>query len=114
MIGKLKSKIGSWIAGRVVDDLLVKTQTSPDERKRIRKTISKAVSNMMQNKPTMKNEPVLVGGIITIVVALAGSFGLELTAEELGVTFATLVTIISFIQRRLVTPTRKHTDQEEN
>ena len=40
-----------------------------------------------------------------VAVALAGAFGLDLTAEQLSVTVSTLITIGTFLVRRKVTPT---------
>ena len=62
---------------------------------------------MVSGKKSIKAEPVVYGGVITVAVALAGAFGLELSNEQLAVTVSTVIAIVSFLQRRLVTPTNK-------
>jgi uncharacterized membrane protein YgaE (UPF0421/DUF939 family) len=70
-------------------------------------TITQTVKNIMQGKHTMQTEPVLFGGVVTIAVAVAAAFGLDLTVEELTITVSTLIAIVSFVQRRFVSPVRK-------
>ena len=55
----------------------------------------------------VKKEPVLGGAFIGVIVALAGAFGLNLDAGELAITVSVLMTIVAFIQRRLVSPIDK-------
>ena len=93
----------AWMVGKVVSNFLKKFKVD----KANRKTVVTAIKNIMTNKKTLKNEPVLFGGIITVAVALASAFGLDLTAEQLGITVSTLIAIVSFVQRSLVSPTRK-------
>ena len=108
MIGKVKSKIASWLIGRGVEKLLRNANVNKPQERQATRAIKKAISNIMQNKPTLKNEPVVYGGMITVAVALAGAFGLELTNEQLAVTVSTVIAIVSFIQRRVVSPTHKN------
>lgn len=97
----LKSKLTAWVVGRAVDDVLTRIKVT-DARKRQR--VVKAVKRMMK-KP--KDEPVAYGGIIGVAVALGAAFGLDLTAEQVGITMTTVITIVTFIQRAFVTPVTK-------
>lgn len=87
----------SWLAGKAVGSMLKKHGVEKDKRNEV----SKAVKNMMN----AKKEPVAWHGAIMVAVALAGAFGLDLTAEQLSVTVSTLITIGTFLVRRKVTPT---------
>jgi len=51
-----------------------------------------------------KKEPVMLGGVVSVAVALGAAFGLELTVEELSVTVATVIAIVTFVQRKFVSP----------
>jgi hypothetical protein len=95
--------IKSWFVGRGVSGYLKKTTIKEPDQKQI----VKAVKNMVANKKSIKNEPVILGGIITVIVALGGSYGLDLTAEQLGITITTLVTIGTFVMRKFVSPSNK-------
>lgn len=95
--------IKSWFVGKGVSGYLKKTTI----KKPGQKQIVKAVKNMVANKKSIKNEPVILGGVITIVVALGGSYGLDLTAEQLSITIATLVAVGTFIMRKFVSPSNK-------
>ena len=55
----------------------------------------------------MRKEPVLGGALISVAVALAAAFGLELDAEEVAITVSVVATIVAFVQRKLVTPNAK-------
>jgi len=90
----LKSYISNLAIGGVVPDMLVKLGKCQTQ-------------NMMTTaRDTMKptREPVAWHGVIAVAVALAGAFGLELTAEQLSVTISTLVAIGTFIVRGRVSP----------
>ena len=52
----------------------------------------------------MRKEPVAIGGLITGAVALAGAFGLELTAEQLAGAVALVTAVVAWVTRRKVTP----------
>ena len=106
MFGKAKIKIASWFIRRSVDKLLRKADVEPRSRQRVLNAVKESVQNMMKNK-SPKQEPVMYGGLIAVAVALAGAFGLELTNEQLAITVSTVIAIVSWIQRRLVTPTHK-------
>jgi hypothetical protein len=99
--------IKSWFVGRGVSSYLKKTTIKDPSQKQI----LKAIKNMVDNKKTIKNEPVILGGIITILVALGGSYGLDLTAEQLSITVSTLVAIVTFVIRNFVSPTSKEKSQ---
>ena len=107
MIGSLKRKSVTWFLGKKLGGVLENTDMPATKRKALVKTIQKAVSNMMQNKPTLKNEPVMYGGAITVAVALAGAFGLELTVEQLSITISTVIAVVSFVQRKFVSPAKE-------
>ena len=92
----------SWIASKVVSKTLKKANV----KKPYRNQISNTVKSMMNGKQVMKNEPVMLGGAITIAVALGASYGLELTAEELSVTISSIIAVITFIQRKFVSPVK--------
>ena len=102
-IGTLKSKVASWVITRGLSDVLKQTEIDKQNRKRI----INAVKDVLKGKKIIKNEPVLLGGIITVVVALAGSYGLELTTEELGITISTIIAVVTFLQRKFVSPIHK-------
>ena len=55
---------------------------------------------------SVSQEPVAWHGAVAVAVALAGAFGLDLTAAQLSVTVSTLVASGSFLVRRKVTPTK--------
>tara|TARA_R100001132_G_C3245318_1_gene74531 strand:+ start:254 stop:559 length:306 start_codon:yes stop_codon:yes gene_type:complete len=99
--------IKSWLIGRGVSNYLKKTTIKEPGQKQI----VKAVKNMVANKKTIKNEPVIIGGVITILVALGGSYGLDLTAEQLSITVSTLIAIVTFITRKFVSPSGKEKSQ---
>jgi len=107
MIGKLKAKVVGWVVGRSVENFLEGQELDRQSRQQVAGTVKRAVKNIMQGKQTMKNEPVLLGGIITVAVALASAFGLDLTTEQLAITVSTVIAIVSWIQRTLVSPTHK-------
>ncbi len=86
----------SWVVGKFVTGLL-KDWNVPKGK---RQPVAEAVKNMMN----AKKEPVAWHGAIAVVVALAGAFGLDLTAEQLSITISTIITIGTFIVRRKVTP----------
>ena len=95
--------IKSWFIGKGVSEYLKKTTIKKPDQKQI----VKAVKNMVANKKSIKNEPVILGGVITISVALIGSYGLDLTAEQLGITISTLIAVGTFIMRKFVSPSNK-------
>ena len=107
MLGKVKGKLAAWFVGRSLKKLLVKADVKGQQQRRTIQVVKKAVSNMVSGKKSIKAEPVVYGGVITVAVALAGAFGLELSNEQLAVTVSTVIAIVSFLQRRLVTPTNK-------
>lgn len=103
----LKSRVVSWIVGKGTDELLTTAKVDPLTRRRTVDTIKRATKNIMKNKPTIKNEPVMAGGLITVAVALGAAFGLDLTAEQLAVTVSTIIAIVSWVQRKFVSPVKK-------
>jgi hypothetical protein len=92
----LKSKLTSWVVGTTVNDLLERLKVNKSKRK----PVVKAVKDMLK----LKKEPVLYGGIISVAVALGAAFGLDLTVEELTITITTVIAIVTFVQRKLVSP----------
>jgi hypothetical protein len=103
----VKSRVVSWIIGKGTDNLLTTAKVDKNVRQRVVTTVKKAVKNIMTNKPTIKNEPVLAGGVISVAVALGAAFGLDLTAEQLAVTVSTIIAIVSWVQRKFVSPVKK-------
>ena len=99
--------IKSWLIGKGVSTYLKKTTVKEFNQKQI----VKAVKNMVVNKKTIKNEPVILGGVITILVALGGSYGLDLTAEQLSITVSTLIAVVTFVMRKFVSPSNKEKTQ---
>ncbi len=55
----------------------------------------------------MKKEPVAVGGIVSLLAALAVIFGLDLSEAQLAGAVSVIVTIVTLLQRRKVKPTAK-------
>jgi hypothetical protein len=92
----IRSKMAGWVVGRGVSDVLQNMKVEKFHRKKV----VEAVKNMI--KP--KDEPVAWHGAIAVAVALAGAFGLDLTAEQLAVTVSTIIAIGTFVVRRKVTP----------
>ena len=92
-----KANIAAWAIGKGVSEYLKKLGVEKTKRSRVVEAVKKMV------KP--KKEPVMYGGAIGVAVAIAGAFGLELTTEQLAVTVSTVIAIVSFVQRRLVSPT---------
>ena len=92
----MKSKLARWVIGQGVSAYLKKKGVDKPHRQRV----VKAVQNMLNPK----KEPVLLGGAVSVAVALGAAFGLDLTVEQLSVTLATLIAIVTFIQRKLVSP----------
>ena len=52
----------------------------------------------------MSTEPALILGAVNIAIALGVSFGLHLTAEQIGGINALAAAVLSVILRQLVTP----------
>jgi hypothetical protein len=52
----------------------------------------------------IREEPVLFQGIVQAVIALGVSFGLGLTANQVGAISAVSAAILSFLTRQQVTP----------
>jgi hypothetical protein len=55
----------------------------------------------------LRNEPVLVTGLLTAVLALLAAFGLPLSDEQVGSILAVAAAGLALVARRKVTPTRK-------
>lgn len=55
----------------------------------------------------MKKEPVAIGGIVSLLAALAVIFGLDLTEAQLAGAVSVIVTLVTLLQRRKVKPTSK-------
>jgi len=94
----IKSRMAGWVVGQVASDVLKNMNVGKSHRA----NVVKAVKDMI--KP--REEPVAWHGVIAVAVALAGAFGLDLTAEQLSVTVSTIITIGTFIVRRKVSPNR--------
>lgn len=53
----------------------------------------------------IRKEPTAIAAIVTAVIALAASFGLNLTADQTGTLMALVVLVVGFVVRSQVTPT---------
>lgn len=54
----------------------------------------------------VKNEPALIIGLVSAVIALALAFGFTLSDEQVGSIMAVVVAILAVVTRSQVTPTR--------
>ena len=106
MVGRLKASVVGWFVGRGVQNLLAATELDRQAKREVVGTITQTVKKIMRGKHTIQTEPVLFGGVVTIAVAVAAAFGLDLTVEELTITVSTLIAIVSVVQRRFVSPVR--------
>lgn len=60
----------------------------------------------------IKREPALVAGVISAVIALAVSFGADLSSEQTGAIMAVVAAVTALFTRQQVTPvTKAHDDQ---
>lgn len=55
----------------------------------------------------LKNEPALIGGVLTTGAALLAAFGLELSASQVGAISAFIAATLAILVRQVVTPVRK-------
>jgi len=89
----------SCVVGTATEDILKNRLGVSDTRKR--KRVIREVKRMIKSP---KKEPVVYGGMVGVAVALFAAFGLELEPTELTITITTVITIMTFIQRKLVSP----------
>ena len=61
----------------------------------------------------VRREPALVSGLVTAVIALAVSFGLDLTEEQVGSILAVVAAVMALVVRQQVTPTGGATSDYE-
>jgi len=92
----------SWVVGKATDEILRNRLGVADTRKR--KRVIREVKRMIKSP---RNEPVAYGGLVGVAVALLAAFGLELDGEHLAITISTVIVLVSFIQRKLVSPVSK-------
>ena len=52
----------------------------------------------------IKNEPVLVTGLVTAIIALLLAFGVPVTQEQAGAILALVAALLAFVARAKVTP----------
>ena len=57
----------------------------------------------------IRNEPVLVTGLVEAVLALLLAFGVNLSPEQVGAVLAVVAAVLALVVRRKVTPT--HTER---
>ena len=57
-------------------------------------------------RSVLRSEPVLSGAFLSVVVALAAAFGLELEADDLAITVSVISAIVAFVVRKFVSPTK--------
>lgn len=62
----------------------------------------------------LKNEPALVVGVLQAVLALAVSFGLDLSADQVGGIMAVSAAVLAVLVRSRVTPTRTIASRAED
>ena len=55
----------------------------------------------------LKSEPAVIIGLCSALIAVATSFGVSLTADQVGAIMALVSIVASIITRQLVTPTSK-------
>jgi hypothetical protein len=55
----------------------------------------------------MRTEPALILGALQSAIALAVSFGLSLTPEQIGAILALSAAVLAIVTRQLVTPNAK-------
>jgi hypothetical protein len=60
----------------------------------------------------VKNEPALISGLVSAVIALLISFGFSLSDEQVGAIMAVVTIVLSIAVRMSVTPTNKLKDAE--
>jgi len=58
----------------------------------------------------LKNEPALISGLVSAVIALAISFGAGLSDEQVGSIMAVVAIVLAILVRMFVTPTNKTAD----
>ena len=61
----------------------------------------------------VRREPALVSGIVTAVLALAVSFGLDLTEEQVGSIQAVVAAVMALVVRQQVTPTASDSSDDD-
>jgi D-serine dehydratase len=91
----------SWVVGKATEDLLKNRLGVSDTRKR--KRVVREIKKMVK----LKHEPVALGGFAGVGAAIFAAFGLELSPADLALTVSTVITVITFIQRKLVSPVAK-------
>lgn len=55
----------------------------------------------------IKSEPAVIIGLCSALIALATSFGVDLSADQVGALMAVVTIVASIVTRQLVTPTSK-------
>lgn len=55
----------------------------------------------------IKNEPVLLQGLVQAILGLALAFGVDLSEEQIGSIMAATAVILAILARMFVTPTNK-------
>ena len=61
----------------------------------------------------IKREPALVAGVVSAVIALAVSFGADLSSEQVGAIMAVVAAVTALFTRQQVTPVAKAHDDYE-
>jgi hypothetical protein len=54
----------------------------------------------------MSNEPVLIGGLVSAIIALVVSFGLKLSPDQIGAIMGTVSAVLAFLIRTQVSPSK--------
>ena len=98
----IKSRLAGWAIGKGVSEFL-KHRTTLD--KSTRKQIVEAIKMALKPK-TPKSEPVIYGALASVAAALLAHYGLALDAEAITTTVTTVVVIVTFLVRRVVSPVK--------
>lgn len=61
----------------------------------------------------IKREPALVAGVISAVIALAVSFGADLSSEQVGAIMAVVAAVTALFTRQQVTPVAKAAKRDD-
>ena len=98
----LRARVASWAIGKGVSEFL-QHRTTLDHPTRTR--IVEAIKMALKPK-SPKSEPVIYGALASVVAALLAHYGLALDAEAITTTVTTVVVIVTFLVRRVVSPVK--------
>lgn len=61
----------------------------------------------------IRNEPALVTGVVSALIALGVSFGLDLSGEQTGAIMAAVAAVMALVVRQQVTPVNRTIDPDD-